>query len=236
MLSCNLNHLGQQTHNDDDNYFVNLRQFGIGLISIYFFKCCCLDLCVWVFRLHGRFSHGFSYRIFSISPATDWPGRQVTCWPGRWVTVSGTDHRLRDNRHLRWDCAWYRAKIKTCVDIFSLFDADLTGQCHSQFKIEICVAFLNHLCHSRASWASPIPFQNKRNDIPRIKVTCFSSFYMKIQTVSNKIKNCQYLGTVCLSFSLDGIHRLRIEIVFLWSRSLSNVKVSERRLRVDDSQ
>ena len=97
------------------------------------------------------------YRIFSIFPATDWPGRQVTCWPGRWVTVSGTDHRLRDNRHLRRGCAWYRAKIKTCVDIFSLFDADLTGQCHSQFKIETCVAFFKPFVSFKGSMGFPNP-------------------------------------------------------------------------------
>ena len=48
--------------------------------------------------------------------------------------------------------------------------------------------FWNHYGHSGSGWASSIPFQNKRIDSPRIKVACFSSFYVKIQTVRNKKK------------------------------------------------
>ena len=51
---------------------------------------------------------------------------------------------------------------------------------------------LNHSGHSGSAWASPIPFQNKRIDSSHIKVACFSSFYVKMHTISNKIKSCQY--------------------------------------------
>ena len=89
----------------------------------------------------------------------------------------------------------YSEEIQIWVDIFSLSGADLTGQCHSQFemdRINICAIFLNHSGHSGSAWASPIPFQKKRIDSPRIKVVCFSPLYVKMHTVSNKIKNCQY--------------------------------------------
>ena len=58
----------------------------------------------------------------------------------------------------------------------------------------------NHLGHSGSAWASIIPFQNKRIDSPRTKAACFSSFYVKIQTVSDKIKNFKYWETCwCVS-------------------------------------
>ena len=55
--------------------------------------------------------------------------------------------------------------------------------------------FLNHLGHTGSGWASPIPFQDRRIDSPRIKVACFSSFYVKMQTVRNKIRNSQHWET-----------------------------------------
>ena len=72
------------------------------------------------------------------------------------------------------------------------------------------------------------PVSKKRIDSPRIKMACFSSFYVKIQleTVRDKIKNCQYCETCWLCF----------EILFLLSRSLSKVKVSVRWSRIDDAR
>ena len=98
--------------------------------------------------------------------------------------------------------------------------------------------FLNQSGHSRSARASPTPFQNKRIDSPRIKVAYFSSFYVKMQTVGNKIKKLTVLENMlaCLSFSLERIHCLRFDILFLLSRSLPKLKVSERWLRVGDAR
>ena len=82
----------------------------------------------------------------------------------------------------------YTKKIQTWVDIFSLSGADLlTGQCHSQFemdRINICGIF------------ETIRVVQGQDGLPQSQ----SSFYVKIQTVRNKIKNCQYWETCrCVS-------------------------------------
>ena len=78
--------------------------------------------------------------------------------------------------------------------MFSLSGAELIGQCHSQFdmdRIDMC-GILETIRVIQGQHGLPhIPFQNERIDSPRIKVACFYSFYVKIQTVRNKIKNCQ---------------------------------------------
>ena len=97
----------------------------------------------------------------------------------------------------------YTEEIQTWVDIFSLPGADLTDECHSQFemdRINICGIFETLRVIQGQHGLPRSRFKTNESTVLASKVTSFSSFYVKIQTVRKKIKNCQYWETYrCVS-------------------------------------
>ena len=82
-----------------------------------------------------------------------------------------------------------------------------------------------------------VVFSGHLGTVHASKLRVSSSFDVKIRTASNKIKNCRYWEKLwCLSFSLERIHCSLLGILFLFSHSLSGIKVGERWSRVDDGR
>ena len=115
-------------------------------------------------------------------------GVQKYLWPTNLTSPNGAIMRIV-SRTRTCRIYWHTAFPWTTLPLIShIRSLAITRQQH----IILNTWFWNHSGHSGSAWASPIPFQNKWIDSLRIKVVCFSSFYVKMHTVSNKIKSCQF--------------------------------------------
>ena len=116
----------------------------------------------------------------------------------------------------------------------------MTDECHSQIemdRIHICGIFQTIRVIQGQHGLTQSRFKTNESTVLTSKVASFSSLYVKIQTIRNKIKGCQCWGAYwCVSFSLVRIRCLWFEMLLLLSNSLSKVNVSERWSSVDDAQ
>ena len=120
----------------------------------------------------------------------------------------------------------YTEKILRWVDLFSFSGADLTGQCHSQFemdRINICGVYETIRVIQGQHGLPQFRFKTNESTVLVSKWRSFLHFTWKYKQKQDK--ELSGLGNilVCLSFSLETVHCLRFEILFLLSRSLSKV-------------
>ena len=123
-------------------------------------------------------------------------------------------------------------KIYTWVDICSLSGDDLTAQCHLQFemdRINICGIFETI---GVIQGQHGLPQYRCKATESTVLASKWHDFLISRENTNNwqQDKELSVLGNmlVCFSFSLERIHCLRFDILFLLPCSLSKVKVGER--------